>query len=110
MVYWHKLIHIKLHVALLVAGIVWTTAAATVSITEEHSEDIVNMLLILVSGLGAALISLLVFVVMLMINSLKREMRQQNTDLRQLITNHGLRIHANELAIESLRARVGVND
>jgi len=104
-----KLIRIKLHVALLVAGVVWTTSYATVSIAEEHSEDIVNMLLVIVSGLGAAFVALLVFVVMMMINDLKREVRQQNTDLRQLITNHGLRIHANELAIESLRARAGID-
>lgn len=42
---WRKLIHIKIHIALIVAGIVWTTAYATVSIAEEHSADIVNMLL-----------------------------------------------------------------
>jgi hypothetical protein len=40
---WRKLIHIKIHIALIVAGIVWTTAYATVSIAEEHSADIVNM-------------------------------------------------------------------
>jgi len=106
---WRKLIHIKIHIALIVAGIVWTTAYATVSIAEEHSADIVNMRWTLASGLGAALVALLVFVVMMMINDLKREVRQQNTDLRQLITNHGLRIHANELAIESLRARAGID-
>jgi hypothetical protein len=110
MSYLRKLIRIKLHVALLVAGVVWTTSYATVSIVEEHPADIVNMLLVIVSGLCDALVALLVFVVMMMINDLKREVRQQNTDLRQLIANHGLRIHANELAIESLRARAGIKD
>jgi hypothetical protein len=105
-----RLIHIKIHVVLIVSGIVWTTALATQSIVAEHPQDIVNVLIYIATGLGAAMLGLLTWIFIMLVNDQKKELRQMNADLRQLITNHGLRIHANELAIEALRTRHEVED
>lgn len=108
--HWRGIIKIKLHIAMSVAGVVLTTAFAVESIVAEHPQDVVNILIYIATGLGGALLALLTWIFIMLVNDLKKELRQMNADLRQLITNHGLRIHANELAIEALRTRHEVED
>ena len=105
-----RVIKIKFHMTMWVASVVLTTAFAVESIVKEHPQDVVNILIYMTTGLGGALLALLTWIFIMLVNDLKKELRQMNNDLRQLITNHGLRIHANELAIEALRTRHEVED
>ena len=98
-----QLIRIKLHVALLTAGVMWTTAFAAKSIVEEHAVDLFWMMI----GVSGFLLFTVIAVLQWVAISFMRDMKNE---IKHIRSEYGLRIHANELAIESLRTRAGIKD